>query len=321
MKIKIAALLLLLTATVASAQDNQLIWINSHAVKLSPDSVSGARDLKFLSAEVKGKTMVGLGEASHGTHEFYLQKGRIIRFLVSKENFRGLAIEFPDSLIQPINRYVQSGEGSLRELMRPLALYATTEIFDLFQWIREFNARQPAGKRVTVMGADRPEYWSDPFTRDKYMAENILRFHRSADRKIIVWAHNVHIAKDTTMAKVPALGYHLRQQLGRHLYVMGFDTFRGSVHVLNNGVFEMHDFEGKENTYSAIFARAKADAFFLSFPEKGHPFSDTEGLITNINSNWRQDPVPLPVRLGVDFDGIIFIRNTTASRSMAVAGF
>lgn len=313
MKLKYLLVFILLTAATAYGQEEAISWINENSYALKLDSSSTDDDLSFLSRELRGKTVVGLGEASHGTREFYLQKGRIIERLITKEDFKLLSFEFASSFIAPINQYLQSGQGDLKELMRPMALYNTEEIYRLFQWISEYNKNKSTKNKVVLTGFDNEDFWGNPLTRDKFMAENIIKSHELKKRKTIIWTHNVHIAKDTTMAKFPTMGLYLKKHFGKKFYAVGFDTYQGSVNVLNQSrFFEMHTFEGKQNTLSDIFAKAKYEAFYLSFTTKPSPFTGTTSFITNIFSNW-QELTPLPIRPGVDFDGMVFIRNTSAS--------
>jgi erythromycin esterase-like protein len=132
MKFRLSVLFILLTAATAYGQDEATSWINKNAYSLEPDSTSTDDGLLFLNEELKGKTIVGLGEASHGTSEFYVQKGRIIKHLISECDFKLLSFELPQSFAVPINQYLQSGQGNLKELMRPMALYSTEEIYSLF---------------------------------------------------------------------------------------------------------------------------------------------------------------------------------------------
>ena len=312
---RLILLYVFLIASTVNAQDKETDWINKNAYVLKSDSDSSNDDFLFLSEELKGKTVVGLGEATHGTREFFVQKRRIIESLIGRHNFKLLAFEFTNSAIAPINEYLQSGQGDLKQLMQPLALYNTEEIHLLFKWIREYNKTKSSKNKVALYGFDREDFWHDALTRDKLMAENLIETHNSEGGKTIVWAHNVHIAKDTTMAKFPAMGSYLKQQLGSKFYVIGFDTFKGTVNVLNSGKFEKHTFEGKENSLSAKFAKAIPEAFFLPFNAKPSPFTRMTGYITHIGSNW-QELTSLPIRPGVDFDGIIFIRNTSASTKL-----
>lgn len=312
MKILTATLVyvLALISLEGKAQEKNIDWLNKNAHPLTSD-VSNLNDLSFLRSELKDKTVVALGEASHGTSEFYFQKGRIIRYLITQLNYKHIGVEFPGSLLIPANQYLQTGEGNLKEIMQGFALYKTKEIFDLLEWIKEYNQSQKNENKVSLFGCDREEYWSDPLNRDKYLAANIVSYLKEKPGKAIIWGHNVHIAKDTTMASFEAMGFHLKKEFGAKYYALGFDTFKGLVNILNDDTFEMYQFITDENTYSGLFAKSKYELFFLSF-QKANPLSGQRNFITNIYSDWR-DPKTLPIKPGVDFDGLIFIRNTSAS--------
>lgn len=290
----------------ADAQDKQADWINKNACTLR---TSGTSDLDFLSKELAGKTMVALGEASHGTSEFYLQKARMIAYLVQQQEYRTLAFECPGALMEPINAYLQSGQGQLKELMQPLALYNTDEIYRMFKWIRQYNENKADKDKVVLTGFDHADYWADPFTRDKFMAGNVVADYEAHKRKTIVWAHNVHLVKDTT-AEYQALGAYLKRALGNQFYVVAFDTYRGSVNVLNEGKFEAHTFEREQNSFSGTLAKAKSAAFFLPLDRSASV--DSTIALTLIYSNW-QGVKSLSIVPGRDVDALVFIRNTTAS--------
>ena len=291
-------------------QQASLSWINNNGHELKPDSAPANEDLTFLLKELKDKRVVGLGEASHGTHEFYMQKGRMIRYLITNGGFRSLAFEFPQPIIVPINNYLNTGKGNLKDLMRDMALYSTEEIYQLFEWIRDYNISKASEDRVMLIGLDNENYWSDPLTRDKWMAENLISWQQANKTKSIVWTHNVHLVKDTT-SNYQSMGYHLKQQFGNKFYAIGFDTYEGTVNVLNGDEFEPHTFQSGENSFSATLAQAKHHSFFLPFPDDS-PIAEVTSFITNIYSNW-QEFKPLPIKPGADFDALVFIRNTTAS--------
>ncbi|KAA0993348.1 erythromycin esterase family protein [Dyadobacter aurulentus] len=294
------------------AQRSSVNWIDAHAKPLSSDSAATERDFLFLSEKLKGKTIVGLGEASHGTQEFFLQKRRIIQYLVTHEDFRTIAFESAANYIEPINRYIQSGEGNLKSMLAGMGLYNASEIFKLCQWLMQYNASRPASGKVTLIGFDDEAFWGDPLGRDELMAGKFIAAQKANRQKSILWSHNLHLAKDTTMAQYKGMGFHLKAHYGTLYYALGFDTFTGSVHVLNDGLFESHEFAGDENTYSALFSKSKFESFFIDFTAAPESFKSAN-YITNIYSNWQERRM-LPIIPGADFDGLIFIRQTTASK-------
>jgi erythromycin esterase-like protein len=303
-----------MSLSLVSAQSKSISWVNENAHKLRSDSVDDYQDLLFLSDILRNKRIVGLGEASHGTQEFYFQKSRFVRYLVSRENYKIIAIESPTKYIEPINDYILTGAGNIKGLLQPLGLYNSEELFKLCKWLKIFNASKPWSKKVQIMGFDKEEYWSDPYNRDKLMAQNFTEKYSKNHFKSILWAHNLHLAKDTTMAQFKAMGGYLKKEYNDKFYVIFFDTYSGSVNVLNNTKFESHHFNGNEKTISAMLSKGKFDTFFVDFNKSSSPFVNKQFLITNIYSDWRREPTPLSVIPGSDFDGLVFIRETTASK-------
>lgn len=311
MNFKLATLFVLLFTFNASAQE-ALSWINKNAHELKSDS--NDKDLSFLLNELRGKRIVGLGEASHGTKEFYVHKARIIKFLISKCDFKLLAFEVPGSMMVPINKYLQTGEGNLKELMKGMVLYSTEEIYNLFQLIRQHNKGKTSGNKVVLIGVDL-ENRGDPYTHDKLMTENLIKSYEPKKSKTIVWGHNVHLLKDTASNSF-AMGLYLNQHFKKEFYSIGFDTFKGTVNVLNEGEFEAHTFQAEASSFSNMLAQAKHKSFFLPF-HTDSPIDGTTIYITNIYANWQGPPKPLPIKPGIDFDGIIFIRDTSPSVTLS----
>ncbi len=67
--------------------------------------------------------------------------------------------------------------------------------------------------------------------RDNYMAKNATWIkERAKDHKLIIWAHNGHLAKDE-MQNYPSLGTHLYKRYGSKYYVIGTDFNSGEAYV------------------------------------------------------------------------------------------
>ncbi|KIA97472.1 hypothetical protein OA93_14580 [Flavobacterium sp. KMS] len=154
---------------------------------------------------------------------------------------------------------------------------------------------------------------SNPLARDQFMAENLIDFQQETKTKTIIWGHNIHFAKDTNMPKAKGMGYHVKEKYGNEYYAIGFDTFKGKVTVLDGNDYVEHSFEAQPKSYSALFAEAKFPTFFVAFDTaEESPFYNANGNITNIYSNWT-NVIALPMKPGIDFDALIFIRETTPS--------
>ena len=110
-------------------------------------------DLGFLRDLVGDASVVSLGEATHGTREFFEMKARILRFLVEEMGFDTFAIEatWPES--RRLDRYVRTGEGDPRRLLSGLYFWTwnTEAVLEMIEWMRDHNA---AGGDVGFHGFD-----------------------------------------------------------------------------------------------------------------------------------------------------------------------
>jgi erythromycin esterase-like protein len=113
--------------------------------------LSGAEDDYDALLELVGEAeVVLLGEASHGTHEFYRERARITRRLIEELGFRGVAVEadWPDAY--RVNRYVHGAgedadaEEALRGFRRfPTWMWRNAEVLDFVGWLGAHNERNP----------------------------------------------------------------------------------------------------------------------------------------------------------------------------------
>jgi len=116
-------------------------WIADHALPLeSVQAGCGFEDLLPLREWIGAARVVGLGEATHGTRDFFQLKHRLLEFLVSDKGFTLFLIEaqFPQSLA--VNRYVLTGEGDARHSLASLRYWDCEEVLDLIEWMRAWNA-------------------------------------------------------------------------------------------------------------------------------------------------------------------------------------
>ncbi len=99
--------------------------------------------------------IVGLGEATHGTAEFFELKHRLFRYLVEVHGHRALAYEYSFAGSLAIDRFVTTGEGDIDVLLAKSSwIQANEEVRRLLMWIREHNRTLPADKHVHFIGID-----------------------------------------------------------------------------------------------------------------------------------------------------------------------
>jgi erythromycin esterase-like protein len=93
-----------------------------------------------------------LGEASHGTHEFYRQRAQITKRLIQEKGFTAVAVEadWPDAY--RVNRYVRGcstdtdAVESLAGFKRfPAWMWRNADVLDFIGWLRAYNDSLPPG--------------------------------------------------------------------------------------------------------------------------------------------------------------------------------
>lgn len=302
-------LLLLLFLGVQAQKNTPEIqnWLSQNIVDLKSDY------FKQLDARLEGNEVLGLAESSHGTEEFFREKNSMIKHLITNRNYEQIGLEFPAQWVEKVNQYVLSGTGNLNEIMADFRLYKTQSFYDLFEWIKAYNAKTK-GKKIEVFGFDDLTN-SNYLTRDSLMAQSLIDRQTKAKGKFIVWGHNVHLSKDTTQGYKP-FGHFLAKRYGQKFFNIAFDTYQGTVTVIsvdeyNAATFTKHSLDVPKDNFTALFATQKFDNFFV-YLSKNSPFSGLKNTISHINSDLRK-PYEIPVNLAYDFDALIFIKNTTPS--------
>lgn len=132
-------------------------WIQANAAMLATTDPSAAlSDLDTLRSMVGAATIVGLGEATHGTKEFFLLKHRLVRYLVTRMGFTTFAIEATSPEADDLNEYVVNGVGTPSLLLFNLRfwIWDTRELLDMIRWMREWNLSVPLAQRVRFRGID-----------------------------------------------------------------------------------------------------------------------------------------------------------------------
>lgn len=130
-------------------------WIRAHAIPLQTvEAGHGFDDLQPLAKVVGDARIVALGEATHGTREFFQLKHRLIEFLASQKGFTIFSIEANMPEAHRVNDFVLNGNGDPKQLLKGMYFWTwdTEEVLDMILWMREFNR---SGKgRIEFTGFD-----------------------------------------------------------------------------------------------------------------------------------------------------------------------
>ncbi|MFD5512121.1 erythromycin esterase family protein [Streptomyces sp. NPDC127051] len=113
-------------------------------------------DLRALDAMIGDAKVVGLGEATHGSHEFFAMKQRVFSHLVEEKGFTTFALEMSWTAGLRIDEYLQGGPGDARRIAKETLTgspWEREEFVSLIAWMRRYNDRHP-GRKVHFMGND-----------------------------------------------------------------------------------------------------------------------------------------------------------------------
>ena len=290
------------------------------------DPETPLRDLSALHPLLADRRIVAMGEATHGTHEFFRAQHRMFRYLVEREGFTRFGMEVSPEAGKLANAFIQGGEGSASQTVHLLGLWpwATVEVRDLLQWMREYNASAEPGRRIdffgfSVWGAD----------RDRRMADEVTRYVESdADSgRVFLWAHNAHVS-----TRASAMGHYLRERWGAGLYVIGLE--------FDEGRFRMRSMKSVRGVSFGVGAVAPAGPEFYVAPlaELNDPvlFLDlgtamrlpalsawlrSRRLTHSIDEMYRLFRVSRKLVTWADpwpdiFDGVFFVRTTTPAQGV-----
>lgn len=139
-----------------------MLWPGRHELLHEMTALSGGvGDYDPLLERIGDTPIVMIGEASHGTHEFYRERALITRRLIEEKGFTAVAVEadWPDAY--RVNRYLHGAteDGDAEEALRgfrrfPTWMWRNAEVLDFVGWAREHNRRAAAGATVSFFGLD-----------------------------------------------------------------------------------------------------------------------------------------------------------------------
>jgi erythromycin esterase-like protein len=139
----------------------------SISLERAASPLESARDLDPLIERIGDARFVLLGEASHGTSEFYTWRTELSKRLMAERGFTFIAVEgdWPDCY--RVNRYVRgmpdSGASSTDVLHAferwPTWMWANREVIALVDWLRDYNRRRSPDQRAGFYGLDVYSLW------------------------------------------------------------------------------------------------------------------------------------------------------------------
>lgn len=134
-------------------------------------------DLQPLFDRIGNARIVMLGEASHGTHEYYTWRSHISKKLIEEKGFNFLAVEgdWPDSY--RLNRFIKGYDTENKSAFQilhqfdrwPTWMWANWEIVALADWLQKHNAGLSANRKVGFYGLDVYSLWESMASIMQYL--------------------------------------------------------------------------------------------------------------------------------------------------------
>ncbi|AKH37628.1 MULTISPECIES: erythromycin esterase family protein [Nitrosomonas] len=142
--------------------------------------LGNSRHLDPLFEAIGDAQFVLLGEASHGTHEYYTWRTAITKRLIEEKNFRFIGAEgdWPDCY--KIHRFIKGYENSgttIRDVLMgfrrwPTWMWANWEIAALAEWLQGYNQLKPEKNKIGFYGLDVYSLWESLNTIVDYLEQH-----------------------------------------------------------------------------------------------------------------------------------------------------
>ena len=137
--------------------EKKIGWIRSNSIELNNlKAESGFKDLAPLRKVLNDVKYVGLGEATHGSKEFFQIKHRLLEFLVKELGFTIFAIEASSHGCEKINDYIQHGKGDVYTALasQNFWVWDTEEVISMIEWMRNYNLTESEQNKIKFVGFD-----------------------------------------------------------------------------------------------------------------------------------------------------------------------
>jgi erythromycin esterase len=151
------------------------LWLKANAIPFeTTEPNSSFEDLMPLKEMIGNARIVALGEATHGTHEFFQMKQRMLEFLVEEMGFNTFAMEVNWPEANLINDYIHTGKGDPVELLKGLSgLWDAQEVLEMIRWMRAYNENPNSTPKISFYGFD--------MQYDQMAKDNVAQYMQKVD--------------------------------------------------------------------------------------------------------------------------------------------
>ena len=275
---------ILATATVAPAPEPRpedeaaaIAWFKADSHPLSgADASSG--ELAPIADRLSAARVMGLGEATHGSHEDQLLKAGLIKELVRRHGVTVVALEANRDAVRGFDAYIRKGTGDPMTLLRSKSFFRAgrdEEFANLLVWLRAWN--QVAPTPVRMIGIDNQDAARDAAFALAFVTRHDPSLAARLRRPLVpllpqdgkTWPHAytwVHAHATAEIAAVEAGATGLRDAMREHRSAWGrdpdYDEAAYAAEVAWQCLYQFER-EGKDSalTFSADAYFARRDVF------------------------------------------------------------
>lgn len=237
------------------------------------DKLSSPKDLDPLIDRIGDSRFVLLGEATHGTHEFYTWRAAITRRLIEEKGFNFIAVEGDWPECFRINQYVKGHPEALSKASEvflefnrwPTWMWANWEMVALVEWLKTHNQSVENSKKVGFYGLDVYSLWQS--------IEIIMDYLKREDPKTARLAHHVLNCFEP---------YEKGQEYAEAVYHVSASCKDKAVKLLaeirKNSPYYDNDPEGALNAEMNALVTANAEEYYrsmVSFDDKSWNIRDS----------------------------------------------
>ena len=175
-------------------------------------------DLASLDKFFSKSKIVGMGESTHGTHEFFQNRHRVFRYLVENHGFTVFFLEADYSNCLRVNKYINGENDDLREVVKSIDMWpwVTEEMESLIEWMRKYNSSHQTKNKLQFIGCDMQrvtttiseiddliaKYDSTLINRNEYVDITVNEFLVLSDEKTINKYKPIILDKKEQLTKI-----------------------------------------------------------------------------------------------------------------------
>jgi len=137
-------------------RDEMVELINSVVTPIfSSNPIVNFSELEVLD-QLSETRIIGMGEASHGTKEFFEMKHKMLRYFVEQHGYRGIIMEADFGECLKANQYILHNIGTIEDVLEDMHFWTwrTEEVKEMMQWMNSYNLDKHLKDKIYYLGSD-----------------------------------------------------------------------------------------------------------------------------------------------------------------------